>query len=333
MLRGLLALAMLVGCRDEPRAVSSTDTFATPFGVEDASSAADGAFAPLPQRLSLDVHKVALGARLFRDRRLSDDAQVACSDCHLLERGGADGRPHAQLSGRPATGFNVPSIFNAAFEFRFGWGGGYEDIGQQLDFAMTAPAVMRSSWSAAAAVLARDPAERRAFRAVYRDGLTAANLRDALAFYSLSLLTPNARFDRYLRGELALEAAEQRGYDLFREYGCVSCHQGINVGGNMLQRFGVVRDYFADRGDIRPPDLGLFGFTGRPEDRHVFRVPSLRNVALTAPYFHDASAATLDEAVTIMGRYQLGRELSVEEAGQIAAFLRSLTGEQPGARE
>ena len=130
--------------------------------------------------------------------------------------------------------------------------------------------------------------------------------------------------------ELALRDDEQRGYDLFRDYGCISCHQGINVGGNMLQKFGVMRDYFAGRSDLTPADQGLFAKTGWEEDRYVFRVPSLRNVALTAPYFHDGSRATLEDAVTAMANYQLGRELNAEQAGQIAAFLRTLTGELQG---
>jgi cytochrome c peroxidase len=165
---------------------------------------------------------------------------------------------------------------------------------------------------------------------LYSDGLTPFSLREVVALYSLSLITPNSRFDQYLRGELALSSDEQQGYDLFRDYGCISCHQGINVGGNLLQKLGVMRDYFAGRSDLTPADQGLFAKTGREEDRAVFRVPSLRNVALTAPYFHDGSRATLEDAVTTMASYQLGRELSAEQAGQIAAFLRTLTGELEG---
>ena len=153
-------------------------------------------------------------------------------------------------------------------------------------------------------------------------------MRELLAIYSLSLVTPNSRFDRHLRGEVALAPEEQRGYDLFRDYGCVSCHQGINIGGNMLQRFGVMRRTTSRiAASVQPADLGLFAADRREEDRYVFRVPSLRNVALTAPYFHDGSAATLEHAATIMARYQLGRDLAPEQAAQIAAFLRTLTGE------
>jgi cytochrome c peroxidase len=195
---------------------------------------------------------------------------------------------------------------------------------------MEASAAMAGTWDEATLRLIDDAAIRDAFDRLYSDGLTPFSLREVVALYSLSLITPNSRFDRYLRGELALSSDEQQGYDLFRDYGCISCHQGINVGGNMLQKFGVMRDYFAGRSDLTPADQGLFAKTGREEDRYVFRVPSLRNVALTAPYFHDGSRATLEDAVTTMASYQLGRELSAEQAGQIAAFLRTLTGELEG---
>jgi cytochrome c peroxidase len=180
---------------------------------------------------------------------------------------------------------------------------------------------MANTWERAAASLAGAQAY---------PGLTAQSMREALAFYCLSLVTPNARFDRYLRGTLQLTAAEHAGYDLFRTYGCVSCHQGINIGGNLLQRFGVMRDYFAERVRGTPADDGLFNATQRPEDRHVFRVPSLRNVALTAPYFHDGSVPTLEGAIETMALFQLGRSLSEGQIDQIAAFLRSLTGELDG---
>jgi cytochrome c peroxidase len=248
----------------------------------------------------------------------------------MLDRGGANGAPRSDLPGRGPVAVNVPSIFNMAFEFRFGWSGRFEDIGEQLDAAMALPAAMAGDWSRAAAVIARDPSIASAFAELYPDGTTGRNLRDALAIYSLSLITPNSRFDRYLRGELALSTDEQRGYELFREYGCASCHQGINIGGNMLQRFGVMRSYFDERGDVTPADMGLFVASKREEDRYVFRVPSLRNVALTAPYFHDGSASSLEQAATVMARYQLGRDLNEAQANDIAAFLRTLTGELNG---
>ena len=127
----------------------------------------------------------------------------------------------------------------------------------------------------------------------------------------------------------AIGAEERRGYEFFQSYGCIGCHQGVALGGNMFQRLGVVRDYFADRGDVTRADLGRFNVTGREADRHVFKVPTLRNVALTAPYFHDGSAPSLDDAVRVMARYQLGRDIPAADRAAIVAFLRSLTGELP----
>jgi cytochrome c peroxidase len=322
---------LCVACAAERPDVSGPETtFATPFSSQEAPAIGDRAFAALPQNLALDRTKVELGARLFRDRRMSGDEQLACVDCHALDRGGANGQARSNFSGRKPVPVNVPSVFNAAFNFRFGWAGNFEDIGQQLDAAMESSAAMAGTWDDASEHIATDARLRADFERLHPDGLTAINLREVLAIYSLSLITPNSRFDRHLRGELTLSSDEQRGFDLFREYGCASCHQGINVGGNMLQRFGIMRDYFEGRSDLKPADYGLFSKTGREEDRHVFRVPSLRNVALTAPYFHDGSAATLEAAAAKMARYQLGRELEPGQASQIAAFLRALTGELEG---
>jgi cytochrome c peroxidase len=149
--------------------------------------------------------------------------------------------------------------------------------------------------------------------------------------FERSLITPNSRFDRYLLGdESAITAEEKAGYALFKSYGCVACHQGRNVGGNMFQIFGVMDDYFANRGHITDADYGRFNVTGREEDRFHFRVPSLRNVALTAPYFHDGTAESLDQAVMVMARYQLGVTMPAEDVGLIVKFLGTLTGEYKG---
>jgi cytochrome c peroxidase len=322
--------ALLVACSSGPSGPGALQTFPTPFSTEEAPPNGQSALAPLPLAIELDARKVALGEKLYFDPRVSGDGRVTCNDCHSLQLGGSNGLARSELPGREPVAVNVPSIFNAAFYFRFAWSGRFEDIAQQLDAAMESPAAMGGTFEHAAAVLSRDAALVREFAGIYPEGLDAASLREVLAVYSLSLITPNSRFDRYLRGELALEPDEQRGYELFRNHGCVSCHQGIDIGGNMVQRFGVMRDYFADRGNVQPADLGLYAATGREEDRFVFRVPSLRNVALTAPYFHDASANTLGQAVATMARYQLGRELHEDQIRQIVAFLRTLTGELHG---
>lgn len=187
------------------------------------------------------------------------------------------------------------------------------------------------TWPEVLERLRQSPAYARTFAASYPDGISEANVRNALATFERTLITPDSRFDRYLRGERgALSSTELQGYQLFKDLGCVSCHQGINVGGNLYQKFGVMGDYFAERGSPTPADLGRFNVTGDPADKYTFKVPSLRNVARTAPYFHDGSAATLEQAVAVMARYQLGRLISPTEIADIVAFLQTLTGNYQG---
>jgi cytochrome c peroxidase len=309
---------------------SAVVVFATPFSTVEAPSIEDSPVAPLPATVDLDPRKVALGKRLYFDKRLSGDGKCTCNDCHDLDRGGANGEAFSNLPNRPPVGVNVPTVFNAAFNFRFAWSGRFKDIGEQIDVALALKTAMAGNWVASAKTLAADPSYAKEFAAIYPEGLTDLTVREAVSIYTLSLVTPNARFDRHLRGELQLTADEERGWELFREYGCVSCHQGVNIGGNMFQKLGIVRDYFADRGNIKKPDYGLFNATEREEDRFVFRVPSLRNVALTSPYFHDGSVTALEDAVVVMARYQLGRTLAPAEIHAITSFLRSLTGELNG---
>jgi cytochrome c peroxidase len=161
--------------------------------------------------------------------------------------------------------------------------------------------------------------------------MTPDTVADALATYQMSLITPNARFDRYLRGDKsAINQLEKTGYQLFKSYGCVACHQGVNVGGNMIATLGVMGDYFKDRGDETSADLGRFNVTQRESDKHRFKVPSLRNVAQTAPYFHDGSIDSLEDAIKTMAKYQLGQTIPDPDIDAIAQFLRSLTGELKG---
>jgi cytochrome c peroxidase len=222
-------------------------------------------------------------------------------------------------------------MYNLRSVFKLAWGARFDSLETHLDALMTNPNVMASSWEGTAARLANKAGYPERFQRVFSDGVTPKNVRAALLEYERSLVTPNAPFDRYLRGdEGAISAAAKSGYALFKAYGCASCHQGKAVGGNMLQRVGVMRDYFADRGNVKPPDLGHFNLTHQERDRYVFRVPSLRNVALTAPYFHDGSAATLESAITTMARYQLGREVDPGDVTLLAEFLRTLTGEYRG---
>ena len=187
---------------------------------------------------------------------------------------------------------------------------------------------MGNLWPDVVAKLYRHEDYPKLFEKIYPDRINRRNIKDALAEFVRSLITPNSRFDRWLRGdEKALDAQERRGYELFKDYGCVSCHQGANVGGNMFQVFGVLNDYFKKRGNITEADLGRYVITGNDEDRHSFKVPSLRMAALTPPYLHDGTAATLRDAVDAMFEFQLGREAPDEDKDAIVAFIKTLVGE------
>ncbi len=190
---------------------------------------------------------------------------------------------------------------------------------------------MDSNWIDITNKLKLSPEYQAAFAELYAQGIQSATIKDAIATFERSLSTPNSRFDRFLQGDVQiLSEQEKEGYRLFKSYGCASCHQGVGIGGNMFQRFGVMGDYFADRGKPTKADLGRFNVTGNEADRHLFKVPGLRNVALTAPYFHDGSTRSLEEAVMVMAKYQLGRQLSSEELHRIVSFLKTLSGEYKG---
>jgi len=286
--------------------------------------------APLPDHSDLDSRKVALGERLFHDPLLSADNTISCASCHDLDKGGVDRVSHSTGIGGAMGNVNAPTVFNSGFNFRQFWDGRAVSLEEQAAGPVHNPKEMGSSWPQVVGKLKRDPRYPAAFAELYPDGLQSHNIQDAIATFERSLTTPS-RFDRFLRGEPgALDATEQAGYLLFKNYGCTACHQGVNVGGNMVQSFGIFGNFFADRGKDAPEDQGRYNVTRREEDRHRFKVPSLRNVALTPPYFHDGSVAQLDEAIRIMGRYQLGRELSADEVGRIAAFLKSLNGAYRG---
>jgi cytochrome c peroxidase len=286
---------------------------------------------PIPTSIALDLSKVALGEKLFQDVRLSRKNQVSCISCHSFSLGGADRRSHSVGINGASTLVNTPTVFNAGFNFRLNWDGKFENLADHFDALVTNPRTMGIRWPEAIRVLQEVSEYVRSFDQIYPDGLTQANIKDAIVAYELSLTTPNARFDRFLQGDKkALTASEQEGYQLFKGYGCISCHQGMNVGGNLFQPFGVIGNYFTDRGQISTVDLGRFNITQNETDRYVFRVPSLRNVALTAPYFHDGSAETLEQAIAVMVKYQLGRPLEKQQIERIAEFLRTLTGEYRG---
>jgi cytochrome c peroxidase len=289
----------------------------------------DEPLSPIHMPVGLDERKVALGRQLFHDPRLSSDNSVSCATCHDLAHGGVDRLERSiGVDGKKGE-FNAPTVYNAVLNFRQFWDGRVTTLEEQVSGPILNPVEMASTWAQALAKLRADKQTVAQFRAIYGSEPTVAAVQNAIAEFERSLITPS-RMDRWLLGEAdAVTQEELEGYRLFRRHGCVACHQGENVGGNLFQRFGVMQDYFMGRKiDDSDPDMGRFRVTKREEDRFVFKVPSLRNVALTAPYFHDASAATLEEAVAKMGRFQLGVDLPPEDIASIVRFLHTLTGEQ-----
>lgn len=284
---------------------------------------------PLPSvdSLHLDANKIKLGEQLFKEKRFSKDGSTACISCHDLGKGGVDGMAKSIGVRQQLGGINAPTVYNSGLNFQQFWNGRAPNLEDQINQVIHNPKEMDMTWPDIIAILSKDDGLTQQFNTLYPDGMQEKNIEDAIATYERSLLTPS-RFDRYLKGDAkAINESERHGYQLFKEYGCIACHQGVNVGGNMFQKFGAMDDYFGKRGNITDADLGRFGVTKNEEDKYVFKVPSLRNVALTAPYFHDASAQTLDQAVDVMFQYQLGRTGSKEDKQAIIAFLKSLTGE------
>ena len=301
------------------------------FCLSAGAAPLDEPLKPLPPAPQQNPLRVELGRQLFNEPRLSVNNTLSCASCHRLESGGADTRAFSiGFAGQPVT-INTPSVFNATLNFRQFWNGRADTLESQIHEVVKSPSEMGSNWEHVVQVLAADPGYRSAFGNAYPNGVTMNNVQNALATYERTLLSSNSRFDQYLLGDTDILTTEEKyGYQRFKEYGCIACHQGVNIGGNMFQKFGVMGDYFKVRGNPTDADLGRYLVTQDEEDRNVFKVPSLRNVAVTAPYFHDGSANTLEEAVDVMFTFQLGRIPSAEDKTLIIKFLKTLTGEWGG---
>lgn len=267
---------------------------------------------PIPQPPAADPRKVDLGKRLFEDTRLSHDKTRSCLSCHDTNTNGADAQDHDLSPAGVKLPFNTLTVFNAALSFRLGWEGRFRALQAQAETSLTAPGIMGRSVSEVLARLRADQSTVSRFDDAYGQPPDHHNLLDAITVYEQSLLTPGSRFDRWLDGDAAaLSAEEKRGYQLFKTLGCASCHQGVNVGGNLFERHGIFHPLASPK----------------PE---ILRVPSLRNVATTPPYFHDGSSPTLENAVRSMGRAQLNVMVSDAQVQEIIAFLRTLTGRYRG---
>jgi cytochrome c peroxidase len=287
----------------------------------------EGSITPLPEALALDQKKVSLGEKLFHDRRLSGDNSRACADCHPLAKGAMDGEARGLATDGQRRLRNTLTLYNVVFNGFYNWDGRTSTLEEHGEKLLTNTSVMNGNFPDILGRLRQDAEYPKLFATAFTTGLTPTNIVQALAEFERSLITPNARFDHYLRTGQGLSAEEEHGYQLFKSYGCIACHQGINIGGNLLQRFGIFRDPNELNAPNGAEDVGRFAVTSVERDRGVFRVPSLRNVVLTAPYFHDGRVANLATAVATMAQVQLGRDLNDEDLRAIVSFLGTLTGE------
>jgi cytochrome c peroxidase len=263
---------------------------------------------PIPKPPAADPLKVALGELLFADPRLSRTNARTCSSCHDLMTNGASRNAQETAADGSPLSFNTSTVFNAALNFRFGWEGEFRTLEAQAAASLQNPRIMDSRIEEVVGKLSRDPDVVHQFEQAYGHGPDALSVVNAIATFERSLVTPGSQFDRWLAGDTtALTAQQLNGYRSFKSLGCVSCHQGVNVGGNLFERHGIFHPLAR-------------------ADPQILRVPSLRNVATTAPYFHDGSAPSLDEAVRQMATSQLDLALTDQQAEDIVAFLRSLTG-------
>ncbi len=287
---------------------------APPPAVPQANQADDTEpITPIPAPPPADPRKLALGERLFGDVRLSADGKLACSSCHDLRTNGADGSSGKASQRGSSSRFDIPTVFNAALNFRLNWEGNFRTFAEQAESSLEDRTDMHTNVPEVVRKLNADPDIAGQFEAAYGHTPDREAFLDALATFERSLLTPGGRFDRWLAGDAsALSAGELEGYRLFKSLGCSSCHQGANVGGNLFERQGVFHP------------LVRAGPT-------IVRVPSLRNVAATAPYFHDGSAATLEEAVRRMAAAQLDRTLTDQQIASLVLFLKTLSGNYRGS--
>jgi cytochrome c peroxidase len=275
---------------------------------------------PLPQSIPVDSQKAALGKALFSDPILSRDQSISCQSCHLLASGGDDNLKFSfGIKGREGS-INAPTVYNAVYNHLQFWDGRAKNLKEQAKAPITNPVEMGNSQANVIKTL-KNSNYNDAFKKIYKDGVTMDNIADAIAEFEKTLITPNSPFDRYLRGEVdAISDVQKEGYALFKSKGCISCHHGINIGGNHFNKFGVVSD-------INQSHPGRYNVTKKEHDRFFFKVPSLRNISLTAPYFHDGRTFDLKEVVRIMAKHQLGRKMSEAQIEKIVAFLHSLNGE------
>lgn len=279
---------------------------------------------PIPLEIEYDKNKANLGKRLFFDPVLSKDGSISCSSCHTLPGSGADSTPFSFGVNGAEGNINTPTVLNSVFNFVQFWNGRAKDLKEQALGPIENPIEMASDIEDVIKKL-KSLTYAQDFKKIYKDGVTKENILDAIAEFEKALITPNSRFDQYIRGdENALNEQEKVGYQTFKDLGCISCHNGINIGSNMYQSMGLMGNYEQTKGVN-----GRFDITQRDRDIQVFKVPTLRNIELTGPYFHDGKISSLSEAIEYMQTIQLGVKPEKQNTDNIEAFLKTLTGEMP----
>ncbi|UKJ74306.1 cytochrome-c peroxidase [Azospirillum brasilense] len=294
------------------------------FGVP--AFAADEPISPIESAKVTNPGLVELGKKLYFDPRLSKSGFISCNSCHNLSMGGTDNLKTSIGHNWQQGPINSPTVLNSSLNVAQFWDGRALTLQEQAGGPIANPGEMGSTHALAVEVLRSIPEYQKEFAEVFGETtITIEEVTKAIAAFEETLVTPNSRFDQWLKGDKkALTTVELEGYELFKDSGCTACHNGSAVGGNTFQKMGVVEPYKTNN-----PAEGRIAVTKEEADRFNFKVPTLRNVALTYPYFHDGEAATLSDAVDVMGRIQLGKKFSPDENGKIVAFLKTLTGDQP----
>lgn len=296
--------------------------------------------APIPKDNLMTEAKIDLGRKLFFDPRISKNGAISCNSCHNVMAGGEDNRKFSVGVGGKLGGRSAPTVWNSAFNSVQFWDGRAATLEDQAKGPMTNPVEMgMEDHNLVVERLGQIPGYVESFKSVFPNSkrITIDNAAKAIAAYERTLITPNSRFDKYLAGnKKIINEQELRGFQLAKTVGCMSCHSGANfsgpplpVGTGFYMKFPVFSNTEIETKYQITKDLGRFEVTKNESDKNFYRVPTWRNIALTAPYFHNGSAATLDEAVKVMAKTQLNRDLSKEEASDIVAFLKTLTGERP----
>ncbi len=299
---------------------------------------AQHALQPIPDSLSTDIRKVTLGRKMYNEARVSLDGTLSCATCHVIDKGGADSRGTRTSEGIYGQfgGINAPTVLNAAFNVEQFWNGRAHTLADQAAGPPVNPVEMGDqTWEQICERLKEDASLVAEFQSIYPEGITQATVTDAIAEYEKTLITPNDRLDQMLKGdENALTEEEKKGLAAFMDNSCAVCHVGKTLGGQSFETLGIYEDYYAAREQSNPDivynddDKGLAGFTGDTADLHRFKVPGLRNISKTSPYFHDGTQATIEDAVRAMFRFELGvKEAPESDVASISAFLRTLDGE------